>query len=49
MQKNYNPKVKLFMEFFAKEMGATFHNIDTGEIIGLNDEGELDVIGKEGE
>lgn len=47
MQKNYDSKTKLFMEFFAKEMGVTFHDMDTGEIIGINDEGELNIIGKE--
>lgn len=37
-----DPKTRLFMEFFAKEMGFKFIDADTGEEIEI--EGTKDVI-----
>ena len=38
MKKINNPKLKLFMEFFSKEMGAKFIDADTGEEIKIEEE-----------
>lgn len=38
--KNTDPKTKLFMEFFSKEMGVKFVDADTGEEIKVEEEHE---------
>lgn len=35
-----DPKTKLFMEFFSKEMGVKFVDADTGEEIEIEEENE---------
>lgn len=35
-----DPKTKLFIEFFSKEMGAKFVDADTGEEIKIEEEDE---------
>lgn len=43
MRKTTDPKTRLFMEFFEKEMGVKFVDAETGERISVLD----DIEGKE--
>lgn len=45
--KRFDERTRLFMEFFAKEMGVKFRDADTGELIGVDENGELTTIKEE--